>query len=135
MEYCSSEQGITENCKVFDFQLRKGTKYYLQKKTTNDEESKNISDLYEYIGQGEYVDSFVFHKRHYKSRFQRIISGKLRYYYGEKVDIEISDFDIILADKKTQTITVYGKKGGSKKIKSRKIRRTRKKKQKNQKNK
>ena len=64
-------------------------------------------------------------------RCKRIISGKLIYYYGAKVDIEISDFDIILADKKTQAITV---KGSSKKIKSRKIRRTRKKKQKNQKN-
>ena len=62
MEYCSSEQGITENCKVFA--LKKGTKYYLQKKNTN------ISDLYEYIGQGEYVDSVVFEKRHYKSRFK-----------------------------------------------------------------
>jgi len=68
-------------------------------------------------------------------RCKRIVTGTFGYYYyGEKVDIEISDFDIILADKKTQAITVYGKKGGSKKIKSRKIRRTRKKKQKNQKN-
>jgi len=129
---------INANCKIMhNNTLIQEKKYFLQKKTEEtlgkyskeySKYSENFDGIYKDV-PGLYAYIWETEKNHVlKHVFRKIINGYFKkYYYGKKVDIELSMFDIIAADENTQAIEVDGKLvGGSKKIKSRRTRRTRK---------
>ena len=145
LDTCSDSRNA--NCKIMHTNTPiKGKKYFLQKKTdktftysrgfgsgpitdeekekqynyystTFDNEYKNVEGLYEYKS-GNYSET----KNHTFIKINKFLT----HYYGEEVEIKLSMFDIIAADENTQAIKVNGKKGGSRKAKSRRTRRTRK---------